>query len=762
MNKSKVKVSPTAAAVATATVVVTRTLTSSTTTMASKDIPKAHPQTLDIPSTPSKATLAKPILEDDKRSSSTAVASVSPRKGSQPPSAHADNGSRAQNHQQKSPAAIHPSQFASICREVAQIREEHVAIRRNLSEKEGELGKTRVALRNIAEERDSLRNKVSELEHLLKHSPEMYSHVASFISNGNGMCTTPIKSQKQSQLQKSSSKSSHQTFIPSTGNTISNDPMNSYSSPRLTHRNIAHHQQNQKLVASRPDIVSIPSIESPRKCYGSGSQMKKGVPGEVENASGSHVIVSSAPHVNSQESHQPNNNNKKLQQQKQLQHSIHNNNVVMSQDKSVYREQQEKLFVEHHYSSARNENGNDIPTMTNRNNNNNSTVSTIGESVAEGGLGQHQQYQHHHLSQSGMTGLDLMLLGPDCSTKVVEHLVHPLAIESSVREIQHTLVLRGVPLNGDRLREVEIEIDRLNSRIDHLRSQNDVLTLNLEDAKSHADRLTELLGKYESNNVALQLALRYSDQMAHAYEVLVALLETELGQMLANIHAAGQLHSICPPSSGTTMMSGSGNNNNSNDNSPSELSPSLKASPSAASNGNSPEQEVGKIIGKSGANSDNNNGMMVLVKNHQQDKILDISSATPTSPPSSVMSLMEQAKRNRLAAERAARFLLTRFSVSVEQVSPTGSHNNNCKGEDGNGSHHQHQLPLSNLSCDSNSSCSISASNLSNISGEGGQSFDEEQQLSTSIAVEKEKIEADNGKNMSSSTSPTSSTIRYT
>jgi len=153
--------------------------------------------------------------------------------------------------------------------------------------------------------------------------------------------------------------------------------------------------------------------------------------------------------------------------------------------------------------------------LYNTHNNNNSTKNTVGESSAEGGgLGQQQQHpyhqhHHHHLSQSGMTGLDLMLLGPDCSTKVVEHLASSLAIESSVREIQHTLVLRGVPLNGDRLREVEIEIDRLNSRIDHLRSQNDVITLNLEDAKSHADRLTELLGKYESNNVALQLALRY-------------------------------------------------------------------------------------------------------------------------------------------------------------------------------------------------------------------------------------------------------------
>ncbi|ODM97783.1 Usher syndrome type-1C protein-binding protein 1, partial [Orchesella cincta] len=248
MNKSKAKVSPTAGAVATATVVATRTLTSSTitTTMTSKDIPKVYPQTLDIPSTPSKAaTPAKPIHEGDKRSSTT-VTSVSPKTAPQPPFVHPDNGSKGLNHQQKSPAAIHPSQFASICREVAQIRDEHVAIRKNLSERENELGKTRVALRNIAEERDSLRNKVSELEHLLKHSPEMYSHVASMLSNG---VSTPIKSQKSSPLQKSSSKSSH-AFIPTN---TSNEPTNFISSPRLTLRNIVTHQQNQKLAGARPD-----------------------------------------------------------------------------------------------------------------------------------------------------------------------------------------------------------------------------------------------------------------------------------------------------------------------------------------------------------------------------------------------------------------------------------------------------------------------------------------------------------------------------
>lgn len=41
-------------------------------------------------------------------------------------------------------------------------------------------------------------------------------------------------------------------------------------------------------------------------------------------------------------------------------------------------------------------------------------------------------------------------------------------------------------------------------------------------------RLTLLCGKYESNAVALRVALGLSDRAIEAYDVLLALLETEL------------------------------------------------------------------------------------------------------------------------------------------------------------------------------------------------------------------------------------------
>lgn len=42
-------------------------------------------------------------------------------------------------------------------------------------------------------------------------------------------------------------------------------------------------------------------------------------------------------------------------------------------------------------------------------------------------------------------------------------------------------------------------------------------------------RLSLLVGKYESNATALRLALSYSDRAIEAYDVLVALLESEIG-----------------------------------------------------------------------------------------------------------------------------------------------------------------------------------------------------------------------------------------
>lgn len=70
-------------------------------------------------------------------------------------------------------------------------------------------------------------------------------------------------------------------------------------------------------------------------------------------------------------------------------------------------------------------------------------------------------------------------------------------------------------------------------------AQNDVLTATLEESKSQAERLSVLIGKYESNNTALQLATTFFDHCIESQDVLTALLDTEMGVLLANCRAAG-------------------------------------------------------------------------------------------------------------------------------------------------------------------------------------------------------------------------------
>ena len=49
-----------------------------------------------------------------------------------------------------------------------------------------------------------------------------------------------------------------------------------------------------------------------------------------------------------------------------------------------------------------------------------------------------------------------------------------------------------------KLKEFEIEMERLSSRIEHLKSQNEVLNLTLSESKNHCDNITVLIGKLET------------------------------------------------------------------------------------------------------------------------------------------------------------------------------------------------------------------------------------------------------------------------
>ncbi|XP_064164036.1 colorectal mutant cancer protein isoform X2 [Anguilla rostrata] len=125
------------------------------------------------------------------------------------------------------------------------------------------------------------------------------------------------------------------------------------------------------------------------------------------------------------------------------------------------------------------------------------------------------------------------------SSNVAEHLAHSLQDCSNIQEIFQTLYSHGSAISESKIREFEVETERLNSRIEHLKSQNDLLTITLEECKNNAERMSMLVGKYESNATALRLALQYSEQCIEAYELLLALAESEQSLVLGQFRAAG-------------------------------------------------------------------------------------------------------------------------------------------------------------------------------------------------------------------------------
>lgn len=90
-----------------------------------------------------------------------------------------------------------------------------------------------------------------------------------------------------------------------------------------------------------------------------------------------------------------------------------------------------------------------------------------------------------------------------------------------------------------KLKEYELEIERLKCTVEHLQSQLNVLALSLEESRDNAEKMCALMGKYESNNTISQLSLTFSDKVIETYEVLLQLSESEQSCLYTNCRAAG-------------------------------------------------------------------------------------------------------------------------------------------------------------------------------------------------------------------------------
>ncbi|XP_030370759.1 colorectal mutant cancer protein isoform X2 [Scaptodrosophila lebanonensis] len=82
------------------------------------------------------------------------------------------------------------------------------------------------------------------------------------------------------------------------------------------------------------------------------------------------------------------------------------------------------------------------------------------------------------------------------------------------------------------------ELQDLQRKMEHLKMRNTLLSLTLAESKEHTEHLYLLCGKYESNAVALQLAVNCSDRAIEAYDVMLALLESKLALLNDKSQAA--------------------------------------------------------------------------------------------------------------------------------------------------------------------------------------------------------------------------------
>lgn len=149
---------------------------------------------------------------------------------------------------------------------------------------------------------------------------------------------------------------------------------------------------------------------------------------------------------------------------------------------------------------------NGLGCNNNNNNNNNQTHAPIAKMAERIKLKRATDSQRGDINPNDIINSDL-------PTAVAEHIVGD--------------ILRQCDTQSER-QAIDVEFRRLNVKLEYTRSQNSVLALTLSETKSHCDRLALLCGKYESNAIALRLALGICDRAIEAYDVLLALLETEL------------------------------------------------------------------------------------------------------------------------------------------------------------------------------------------------------------------------------------------
>jgi hypothetical protein len=77
-----------------------------------------------------------------------------------------------------------------------------------------------------------------------------------------------------------------------------------------------------------------------------------------------------------------------------------------------------------------------------------------------------------------------------------ESLVNTLQSCQTLRDVFHALHAHWTQQSSDQIHEYQIEVERLQTKLEHIRAQNNVVALSMEESKSNSEQLSLLIGTY--------------------------------------------------------------------------------------------------------------------------------------------------------------------------------------------------------------------------------------------------------------------------
>jgi maltodextrin utilization protein YvdJ len=79
--------------------------------------------------------------------------------------------------------------------------------------------------------------------------------------------------------------------------------------------------------------------------------------------------------------------------------------------------------------------------------------------------------------------------------KMPESLVNTLQSCQTLRDVFHALHAHWTQQSSDQIHEYQIEVERLQTKLEHIRAQNNVVALSMEESKSNSEQLSLLIGE---------------------------------------------------------------------------------------------------------------------------------------------------------------------------------------------------------------------------------------------------------------------------